>query len=131
MRQRATTLLVALAPLEVVLLNTGDIPTFNSSLCYSVVDLTFTSGTLASQITSWAVSELYTHRHHQAIVFKIETAKPPRPTTHQSCKWKARTLDTECLTVMMASAAVPPGLTEEIAVRLMAAITNAWHATRL
>ncbi|CAB0041798.1 unnamed protein product, partial [Trichogramma brassicae] len=128
-RQRATTLLDALAPLEAVLLNTGNTPTFTGALGYSVVDLTFASDTLASQVTSWAVSELYTHSDHQAIVFEIEIARPSRPATRQSCKWNARSLDTECLTAMMAGAAVPPGPTEEMATRLMAEITSACDAS--
>ncbi|CAB0042923.1 unnamed protein product, partial [Trichogramma brassicae] len=72
---RATTLLDALALLEAVLLNTGNTPTFTGALGYSVVDLTFASDTLAYQVTSWAVSELYTHSDHQAMVFEIEIAK--------------------------------------------------------
>ncbi|CAB0042386.1 unnamed protein product, partial [Trichogramma brassicae] len=128
-RQRATTLLDALAPLEAVLLNTGNTPTFTGPLGYSVVDLTFASDKLASQVTSWAVSELYTHSDHQAIVFEIEMAGPPRPATRQSCMWNARSLDTECLTAMMAGAAVPPGPTEEMATRLMADITSACDAS--
>ncbi|CAB0030690.1 unnamed protein product [Trichogramma brassicae] len=128
-RQRATTLLDALAPLEAVLLNTGNTPTFTSALGYSVVDLTFASDTLAPRMTSWTVSELYTHSDHQAIVFEIATARPPRPTTRQSCKSNARRLDTECLTAMMAGAAVPPGPTEEMATRLMADITSACDAS--
>ncbi|CAB0034123.1 unnamed protein product, partial [Trichogramma brassicae] len=128
-RQRATTLLDALAPLEAVLLNTGNTPTFTGALGYSVVDLTFASDTLASQVTSWAVSELYMHSDHQAIVFEIEIAGPPRPATRQSCKWNARSLDTGCLTDMMASATVPPEPTEEMATRLMADITSACDAS--
>ncbi|CAB0041825.1 unnamed protein product [Trichogramma brassicae] len=128
-RQRATTLLDALAPLEAVLLNTGNTPTFTDALGYSVVDLTFASDTLASQVTSWAVSELYTHSDHQVIVFEIEIAGPPRPVTCQSCKWNALSLDTECLTSMMAGAVVLPGPTEEMATRLMAELLV--HATRL
>uniref|UniRef100_A0ABD2X1W5 Endonuclease/exonuclease/phosphatase domain-containing protein n=1 Tax=Trichogramma kaykai TaxID=54128 RepID=A0ABD2X1W5_9HYME len=92
---------------------------------YLVVDLTFASDTLTPQITSWALSELYTHTDHQAIVYEIKTAKPPRPLTRQSCKWNASTLDTECLSVMMARTAVPPGPVEEMATSLMAAITSA------
>ncbi|CAB0029769.1 unnamed protein product [Trichogramma brassicae] len=128
-RRRATALLDAFAALEAVLLNTGDMPTFTGPLGYSVIDLTFASDTLAPQITSWAVSELYTHSDHQAIVFEIKTARPPRPSTRQSCKWNARTLDTECLSVMMAGTAVPPGPAEEMATSLMAAITGACDAS--
>ncbi|CAB0040039.1 unnamed protein product [Trichogramma brassicae] len=128
-RRRVTALLDAFAALEAVLLNTGDMPTFTGPLGYSVIDLTFASDTLAPQITSWAVSELYTHSDHQAIVFEIKTARPPRPSTRKSCKWNARTLDTECLSVMMAGTAVPPGPAEEMATSLMAAITGACDAS--
>ncbi|CAB0039197.1 unnamed protein product [Trichogramma brassicae] len=128
-RQRGIILLDALATLEAALLNTGDTPTFTGALGYSVIDLTFASDTLAPRITSWDVSELYTHSDHQAIVFEIETARPLRPTTRQSCKWNTRTLDSESLSVMMANAAVPPGPTEEMAMRLMAAITSACDAS--
>ncbi|CAB0041101.1 unnamed protein product [Trichogramma brassicae] len=129
-RRRATALLDAFAALEAVLLNTGDMPTFTVPLGYSVIDFTFASDTLAPQITSWAVSGLYTQSDHQAIVFEIKTARPPRPSTRQSCKWNARTLDTECLSVMMAGTAAPPGPTEEMATSLMAAITGASHCER-
>ncbi|CAB0035076.1 unnamed protein product [Trichogramma brassicae] len=128
-RQHGTILLDALATLEAALLNTGDTPTFTGALGYSVIDLTFASDTLAPRITSWAVSELYTHSDQQAIVFEIETARPPRPTTRQSCKWNARTLDTESLSDMKANAAVPPGPTEEMATRLMDTITSACDAS--
>uniref|UniRef100_A0ABD2W6R7 Reverse transcriptase domain-containing protein n=1 Tax=Trichogramma kaykai TaxID=54128 RepID=A0ABD2W6R7_9HYME len=96
---------------------------------YSVIDLTFASDTLAPQITSWVISELYTHSDHQAIVFKIKTARPPRPLTRQGCKWNARTFDTECLSVMMTGTVIPPGPAEEMATSLMAAITSARDAS--
>ncbi|CAB0043187.1 unnamed protein product, partial [Trichogramma brassicae] len=127
--QRGTTLLDGLAILEAALLNTSDTPTFAGALGYSVIDLTFASDTLAPRITSWAVSKFYTHSDHQAIVFEIETARPPRPTTRQSCKWNARTLDSESLSVMMANAVVPPGPPKEMATRLMATITSACDAS--
>ncbi|KAL7296449.1 hypothetical protein TKK_0010455 [Trichogramma kaykai] len=122
-------LLDTLATLEAALLNNGDTPTFTGALGYSVIDLTFASDTFAPLIASWAVSELYTHSDHQAIVFEIATARPPGPTTRQSCKWNARTLDTECLSAMMASDAVPPESTEEMATRRMATITSACDAS--
>ncbi|CAB0040336.1 unnamed protein product [Trichogramma brassicae] len=64
-----------------------------------------------------------------AIVFELKTARPPRPSTRQSCKWNARTLDTECLSVMMVGTVVPPGPAEEMATSLMAAITSACDAS--
>lgn len=128
-KSRASILLDALVPLDVVLLNTGDTPTFTGAQGNSVVDLTFTSDTLAPQVTSWTVSELYTNSDHQAIVFEIETSRSSNPPRRQSCKWNARTLDAECLSAMMTSAVVPTGPTEEMAAELMAAIKSACDAS--
>ncbi|CAB0034431.1 unnamed protein product [Trichogramma brassicae] len=128
-RLRATTLLDALAPLDAVLLNTGDTPTFTGPQGSSVVDLTFATDTLTSRVTSWAVSELYTNSDHQAIVFEIEIARTLRTPFRQSGKWNARSLDVEGFCEMMTSTVVPPGPTEEMATKLMAAITCACDAS--
>ncbi|CAB0036117.1 unnamed protein product [Trichogramma brassicae] len=128
-RLRATTLLDALAPLDAVLLNTGDTPTFTGPQGSSVVDLTFATDTLTSRVTSWAVSELYTNSDHQAIVFEIEIARTLRTPLRQSGKWNARSLDVEGFCEMMTSTVVPPGPTEEMATKLMAAITCACDAS--
>uniref|UniRef100_A0ABD2WAT9 Endonuclease/exonuclease/phosphatase domain-containing protein n=1 Tax=Trichogramma kaykai TaxID=54128 RepID=A0ABD2WAT9_9HYME len=63
-RQRATALFETFAILEAVLLNTGDTPIFSGPMGYLVIDLSFASDILAPQMTSWAVSELYTHSDH-------------------------------------------------------------------
>ncbi|CAB0029806.1 unnamed protein product, partial [Trichogramma brassicae] len=94
-----------------------------------VVDLTFATDTLTSRVTSWAVSELYTNSDHQAIVFEIEIARTLRTPLRQSGKWNARSLDVEGFCEMMTSTVVPPGPTEEMATKLMAAITCACDAS--
>ncbi|CAB0038006.1 unnamed protein product [Trichogramma brassicae] len=71
-RPRASILLDSLALLDAVLLNTGDVPTFNGRQGSSIVDLTFVCETLAPRVKSWTVSGRYTHSDHQVIFFEIE-----------------------------------------------------------
>ncbi|CAB0040711.1 unnamed protein product [Trichogramma brassicae] len=83
-RPRASILLDSLALLDAVLLNTGDVPTFNGRQGSSIVDLTFVCETLTPRVKSWTVSGWYTHSDHQAIVFEIEdTRTSTRPSTRQ------------------------------------------------
>ncbi|CAB0037663.1 unnamed protein product [Trichogramma brassicae] len=95
-RPRASILLDSLALLDAVLLNTGDVPTFNGRQGSSIVDLTFVCETLAPRVKSWTVSGRYTHSDHQAILFEIEdTGTSTGHSTRQSCGWNARTLDAD------------------------------------
>ncbi|CAB0044139.1 unnamed protein product, partial [Trichogramma brassicae] len=55
-RPRASILLDSLALLDAVLLNTGDVPTFNGRQGSSIVDLTFVCETLAPRVKSWTVA---------------------------------------------------------------------------
>uniref|UniRef100_A0ABD2X623 Reverse transcriptase domain-containing protein n=1 Tax=Trichogramma kaykai TaxID=54128 RepID=A0ABD2X623_9HYME len=129
-RPRAPILLDSLALLDAVLLNTGDVPTFNGRQGSSVVDLTFVSESLAPRVLSWTVSGWYTHSDHQAIVFEIEDAgTSTRPSTRQSCRWNARTLDADRFSAVVSGASVAPGAAEDMASRLMDIITGACDAS--
>ncbi|CAB0038526.1 unnamed protein product [Trichogramma brassicae] len=129
-RPRASILLDSLALLDAVLLNTGDVPTFNGRQGSSIVDLTFVCETLAPRVKSWTVSEWYTHSDHQAILFEIEdTGTTTRPSTRQSCRWNARTLDADCFSATVSSASVAPGTAEDMASSLMSVITGACDAS--
>ncbi|CAB0028290.1 unnamed protein product [Trichogramma brassicae] len=129
-RPRASILLDSLALLDAVLLNTGDVPTFNGRQGSSIVDLTFVCETLAPRVKSWTVSEWYTHSDHQAILFEIEdTGTTTRPPTRQSCRWNARTLDADCFSATVSSASVAPGTAEDMASSLMSVITGACDAS--
>ncbi|CAB0040907.1 unnamed protein product [Trichogramma brassicae] len=64
-RPRASILLDSLALFDAVLLNTGDVPTFNGRQGSSIVDLTFVGETLTPRVLSWTVSGLYTHSDHR------------------------------------------------------------------
>uniref|UniRef100_A0ABD2W8R2 Endonuclease/exonuclease/phosphatase domain-containing protein n=2 Tax=Trichogramma kaykai TaxID=54128 RepID=A0ABD2W8R2_9HYME len=129
-RPRAPILLDSLALLDAVLLNTGDVPTFNGRQGSSVVDLTFVSESLAPCVLSWTVSGWYTHNDHQAIVFEIEDAgTSTRPSTRQSCRWNARTLDADRFSAVASGASVAPGTAEDMASSLMDVITGACAAS--
>ncbi|CAB0030714.1 unnamed protein product [Trichogramma brassicae] len=130
-RPRASILLDSLALLDAVLLNTGDVPTFNGRQGSSIVDLTFFCETLTPRVLSWTVSGLYTHSDHQAIVFEIEDdGASSRPSTCRSCRWNARTLDVDRFSAVVSSASVAPGTAEDMASSLMSVITGACEFSR-
>ncbi|CAB0038087.1 unnamed protein product, partial [Trichogramma brassicae] len=128
-RPRASILLDSLALLDAVLLNTGDVPTFNGRKGSSIVDLTFVFETLTPRVLSWTVSGLYTHSDHQAIVFEIEDdGASSRPSTRRSCRWNARTLDVDRFSAVVSGTSVAPGTAEDMASSLMSVITGACDA---
>ncbi|CAB0036809.1 unnamed protein product, partial [Trichogramma brassicae] len=128
-RARGTALMDSLAPLDVVLLNTGNTPTFVGPNGQSIIDVTFVSDTLAPRTTSWQVSKLYTHSDHQALLFGIRDARPPGPAPHRSCRWNSRSLNEMSFTTMMAGAEITQRSAEEMAAELMSAITGACDAS--
>uniref|UniRef100_A0ABD2W5T0 Endonuclease/exonuclease/phosphatase domain-containing protein n=1 Tax=Trichogramma kaykai TaxID=54128 RepID=A0ABD2W5T0_9HYME len=128
-RARGTALMDSLAPLDVVILNTGDTPTFVGPNGQSIIDVTFVSDTLAPRTTPWQVSKLYTHSDHQALSFGIRDARPPRRVPLGSCRWNSRSLNEANFTAMMAGAEVTRVPTEEMAAELMSAITGACDAS--
>uniref|UniRef100_A0ABD2WQL7 Reverse transcriptase domain-containing protein n=2 Tax=Trichogramma kaykai TaxID=54128 RepID=A0ABD2WQL7_9HYME len=129
-KPRAPILLDSLALLDAVLLNTGEVPTFNGKQGSSVVDLTFACETLAPRVLSWTVSGVYTHSDHQAIVFEIEDDEASsRPSTRRSYRWNARTLDVDRFSAVVSGASVAPGTAEDMASSLMDVITSACDAS--
>ncbi|CAB0039103.1 unnamed protein product [Trichogramma brassicae] len=129
-RPRASILLDSLALFDAVLLNTGDVPTFNGRQGSSIVDLTFVCEMLTPPVLSWTVSGLYTHSDHQAIVFEIEDdGTSIRPWTRRSCRWNARTLDADRFSAVVSGASVAPGTAEDMASSLMSVITGACDAS--
>ncbi|XP_029173917.1 uncharacterized protein LOC114942669 [Nylanderia fulva] len=72
---RGCLLLEAMSLLDVVLLNTGDKPTFIKDEASSIVDLTFVSSTLARGSNSWGVSDIYTASDHCAIYWEVSPNK--------------------------------------------------------
>ncbi|GBP94343.1 hypothetical protein EVAR_65489_1 [Eumeta japonica] len=66
-------LLEAFSTLDIVLLNSGDRPTYTKGDASSIVDLTFVSTSLAKGSISWVVLDIYTASDHHAILW--ETSK--------------------------------------------------------
>lgn len=126
---RGEALLDFAASLEVALLNQGTIPTFTRSGNTSIIDVTFASENLCSRITSWQVSDCYTHSDHQAIIFEIiaeggpRTSRPPT-----SVKWNARSFDRESFTIMMGGNVDLAGSAEHMSMQLMSLVMNACDA---
>uniref|UniRef100_A0ABD2W709 Endonuclease/exonuclease/phosphatase domain-containing protein n=1 Tax=Trichogramma kaykai TaxID=54128 RepID=A0ABD2W709_9HYME len=92
---RGMVLLDALAPLDVVLFNTGDTPTFVGEQGQSIIDLTFASDELAQRVVSLQVGGLDTTSNHQAILYELEDARPPGPAQRRSCRWSSPSLNRE------------------------------------
>lgn len=65
-RRRA--LLEAMSTLDVVLLNSGDEPTFSRGKVNSIVDLIFVSSSLARSNFSWKVTKIYTASNYRALL---------------------------------------------------------------
>ncbi|CAH2084175.1 unnamed protein product [Euphydryas editha] len=89
--------------LDVVLLNSGDKPTFIRGEATSTVDLTFVSGCLAKRNCSWKVMDTYTASDHCAILWLVSTGqnlgRTPRVTT--AIGWKASSFDETAFTVAL------------------------------
>ncbi|XP_068148345.1 uncharacterized protein [Drosophila tropicalis] len=97
--RRGRALLDAFATLNISLLNVGNTHTYNKAGRGSVIDLTFASPCLARS-AQWAVSDIYTHSDHFAIVCSIKSCPPAHtPTTFYSRA--PSTLSEEALFTMM------------------------------
>lgn len=88
-------LLEAMSLLDVVLLNSGDKPTFTRREASSIVDLTFVSSNLAKRNCSWEVTDTYTASDHSAIRWEIPASRRtgPTPKKTNSTGWKVSTFD--------------------------------------
>ncbi|CAB0027782.1 unnamed protein product [Trichogramma brassicae] len=58
-----------------------------------------------------------------------DTGTTTRPSTRQSYRWNARTLDADCFSDTVSSASVAPGTAEDMATSLMSVITGACDAS--
>lgn len=92
---RGEALLEAMAALDVVLLNSGDKPTFIRGEATSIVDLTFVSGCLAKGNCSWQVMDTYTASDHCAIIWTISTGHSVERTYRRvnAIGWKVSPFD--------------------------------------
>ncbi|XP_055632874.1 uncharacterized protein LOC129773300 [Toxorhynchites rutilus septentrionalis] len=91
---RGFSLLEGLSKLNIRLVNEGSTSTFRRDGRESIIDVTFCSPSLASNI-NWRVCEDYTNSDHQAIRYTVSTQSPlTRRGTRTKCKkWKLKEFD--------------------------------------
>ena len=128
--QRGEVLLDSFARADVCLCNTGNSPTFAKNGRKSIVDLTFVCESLARRITSWEVSDCYTHSDHQAIVYEFsETYKFSPPRVRKGVPWNHRTFDRDSFVAMMEGNIHLAGNSEDMVEILMNRIFVACNAS--
>lgn len=116
--------------LELVLINRGTSPTFIRNNTTSIVDVTFTSESLSPRVTSWHVSDHYTHSDHQAIIFEVaveggrRVRELPAPV-----KWNVRSFDVESFNVIMDDDVELGGSAEHMSAQLTTLISSACDAS--
>ena len=71
--RRGNELLDTMACLHVVLLNTGDVPTYERDGRTSIVDLTIASSSLVRQNNKWKVNDVFNLSDHRVIYWEVET----------------------------------------------------------
>ncbi|GBP06906.1 hypothetical protein EVAR_72340_1 [Eumeta japonica] len=88
---RGRELLEAFSTLDIVLLNSGDRPTYTKGDASSIVDLTFVSTSLAKGSISWVVLDIYTASDHHAILWETSKDRNLRGPIKQTntIGWKA------------------------------------------
>lgn len=97
--RRGDMLLESFSALDIAILNNGTSPTFVRNGNYSVIDVTFVGDGLVPRVSSWQVSDHYTHSDHMAILFDI-ASKEKRPKVPAAI-WNSRSFDRDSFTVMM------------------------------
>ena len=101
-------LLEAMSTLEVVLLNSGEEPTFTRGEASSIVDLTFVSSSLVNRNYSWKVMNTYTASDHFAILWEVSTNRNTKvpPTRTNAIGWKISAFDLDAFTVALDNKAI-------------------------
>lgn len=107
--QKGQALLEAFAVLNVVLLNTGDKPTFQRGEAKSRVDITFVSDCLVSRTRNWEVADHYTNSDHQALSWTLLHTPIRQQGTKRmrQMKWKACNFDSDTFCLLLEEVSNP------------------------
>ncbi|XP_074115109.1 uncharacterized protein LOC141537828 [Cotesia typhae] len=124
-------LLEAFTTLDVVLLNSGDTPTYTKGDASSIVDLTFVSNSLARGDCNWKVLDIYTASDHHAISWEISSDQNPKGLVKQPniVGWKVKSFDPEALLIALDGDPINTGCAEEQTKDLMRRVTDACNAS--
>lgn len=120
---RGRVLLEAFSPLGVVLMNNGVEPTFRRGNAGSVIDVTFVSSSIISQVT-WRLSDIYTHSDHSAIIIDVQSGQHHSVLARGLIGWKVNTFDKDIFAACMENMDLN-GTAENMAVQLIRHITSA------
>ena len=72
-----------MACLEVVLLNTGDVPTYERDGRTSIVDLTIASSSLVRQNNKWKVNDVFNLSDHRVLYWEVATGNSIKVPPHK------------------------------------------------
>ncbi|GBP80203.1 hypothetical protein EVAR_100080_1 [Eumeta japonica] len=128
---RGRELLEAFSTLDIVLLNSGDRPTYTKGDASSIVDLTFVSTSLAKGSISWVVLDIYTASDHHAILWETSKDRNLRGPIKQTntIGWKVKSFDPEVLLTALDSDPIETKCAEDHTKALMMRVTQACDAS--
>lgn len=131
---RGRALLDALAATDLVLLNSGTVPTFVKGARSSIVDLAFASPSLVRKGYSWGVSGHYTHSDHQAVVLELQPTSGAEPRVNRgsaTTRWRTGQFEVGLFSAALdlCHASGPGADANEDAALLSATVTKACDAT--
>ncbi|XP_015123376.1 uncharacterized protein LOC107045574 [Diachasma alloeum] len=123
--------LEAMSSLDVVLLNSGNEPTFVRGERSSIVDLTYVSSALAKGNYSWKVTDIYTASDHRAILWEVYTGRRigPAPKKTNAIDWKVSTFDPSSCLVAFDDCPISGRNAKEKTDDIMRRVTEACDAT--
>ena len=104
--RRGNELLDAMACLDVVLLNTGDVPTYERDGRTSIMDLTIASSSLARQNNKWKVNDVFNLSDHRVIYCEVATGNSIKVSPHKKTNargWKVSMFDPELFRTALAT----------------------------
>lgn len=127
---RGSTLLEAFASLDIVLANIGDTSTFRRGNQSSVIDITFVSSQLATDV-NWLVREHYTHSDHQALTYEIRPLTNTTRIAHNRIKkrWVQKSFNVDLFCEILRDLDLPPGNAEDKADFVIRQIRRACDAS--
>ncbi|XP_015119319.1 uncharacterized protein LOC107042686 [Diachasma alloeum] len=121
----------AMSTIDVVLLNSGEKPTFMRGEASSIVDLTFVSSALVRGNYSWEVADVYTASDHCAILWEVSTVQrigEACPKTN-TIGWKVSNFDLDTFLVALDARPIDGRNAMEKVSEIMRRVTDACDAS--
>ncbi|XP_015120943.1 uncharacterized protein LOC107043811 [Diachasma alloeum] len=128
---RGQTLLKAMSFLDVVLLNSGENPTFERGGASSIINLTFVSSSLARGSCNWEVMDIYTASDHYTISWEVSAVRKTGSAANKTnaVGWKSNALGSNLLREIFDDRPIRGSNATEKVGEVMRRITEACDAT--